>query len=142
MDQIIINVLTGGLAPQVQTAKKGVRRKCGCSSKSFSIQWNYEIPVSTRTLQLHTTAASTQCHVYAHTVISTTSCYNALLTGPTLVGSGCICIISQPPVDLGWRCRGQPWPWKGEREGSFRFVITYFSQYTYGTVTLFYCGRQ
>ena len=119
MDQIIINVLAGGLAPQVQTAKKGARRKCGCSSKSFSIQWNYEIPVSTVTLQLQLA----QCHVLS-IVISITPCYDALLTGPTLVGSGCICCISQPPVDLGWRCRGQPWPWKGEGEGSVRFVIT------------------
>ena len=59
MDQIITNVLTGGLAPQVETTKKSVRRKCGCYSKSFSIQWNYEIPVSTMTFQLHTIAAST-----------------------------------------------------------------------------------
>ena len=117
MDQIISNVLTGGLAPQVQTAKKGARRKCGCSSKSFSIQWNYEIPVSTMTQQL----LLAQCHVLS-IVISITPCYNVPLTGPTLVGSGCICYISQPPVDLGWRCRGQPWPWKGEGESTSRFV--------------------
>ena len=117
MDQIIINVLAGGLAPQVQTAKKGARRKCGCSSKSFSIQWNYEIPVSTMTLLL----LLAQCHVLS-IVISITPCYDALLTGPTLVGSGCICYISQPPVGLGWRCRGQPWPWKGEGESISRFV--------------------
>ena len=121
MDQIISNVLTGGLAPQVETAKKSVRRKCGCSSKSFSIQWNYEIPVSTMTLQLHTTAANSV--MFVSIVISIIPCYDALLTGPTLVGSGCICCISQPPVDLGWRCRGQPWPWKGEGEGSIRFVL-------------------
>ena len=117
MDQIIINVLDGGLAPQVQTAKKGARRKCGCSSKSFSIQWNYEIPVSTMTLQL----LLAQCHVLS-VVISIASCYNSLLTGPTFVGPSCICYISQPPVGLGWRCRGQSWPWKGEGESISRFV--------------------
>ena len=121
IDQIISNVLPGGLPQQVQTAKKGARRKCDCSSKSFSIQWTYEIPVSTMTLQLHITAASTVSCLFV--VISITPCYVAPLTGPTLIGSGCICCISQPPVDLGWRCRGQPWPWKGEGEGSIRFVL-------------------